>query len=264
MIRPLLLVASIMLGAVVSPASAGDVETAKALMERVLTRSSWRDMQGDVTLTLTNQRGDSKVRRIKIWSKTNAAGESSMLMRFVEPADVRGTGFLMIEHEGAEDDRRLYLPALRRVQRISASGSGGNFMSSDFTYYDIGEPSLDDWLFSFGDDTTVDGVPVRSVVGAAKGDQVKRDIGYARVIWFVDPARLLVVGADYFDKANLPLKQMRVREVREVNGVPFATRMEMTDVNTKHRSQLHFVTIATDQGVADSTFTTRNLRRWTR
>ena len=91
-------------------AAAGD---ATALVKKVFERSSWQDMQGNIRLTLKNKRGDTKKRQIKMWSKKNDRNESSMLMRFVQPADVRGTGFLVIEHDQGEDDRRLYLPALR-------------------------------------------------------------------------------------------------------------------------------------------------------
>ena len=98
-----------------------------------------------------------------------------MLMRFIKPADVKGTGFLTIEHKGADDDRRLFLPALRRVKRISTSGSGGNFMSSDFTYYDIGMPKLEHWKYSFGQDKKVQGILCKTVIGIAVSPKVIED-----------------------------------------------------------------------------------------
>lgn len=46
-----------------------------------------------------------------------------------------------------EDERYLYIPALKKIERIVASGKAGKFFSSDFTYYDVGKPKLADWKY---------------------------------------------------------------------------------------------------------------------
>ncbi len=235
----------------------------RALIEAVFNRASWQDMQGDVTLTLTNKRGETKVRKIEMISKKNEKDESRMLMRFLEPADVRGTGFLMIEHKDGEDDRRLYLPALRQVKRISASGSGGNFMSSDFTYYDIGRPKLDDWTYAFEGTKTIDGVACKVVAGTAANEKVTKDTGYSKIVWYVDPNRLTVLAADYYDKAGTKFKVMTVRKIEDIAGIPFATDMRMEDLTTGHTSEMVFSNLQTNVGLKDDLFTDRNLRRWT-
>lgn len=239
-------------------------ESAQEFMDRVFNRSSWKDMEGQVTLTLTNKAGQTKTRQIDMWSRTNASDESSMLMRFVKPADVRGTGFLSIEHKQGEDDRRLFLPALRRVNRISTSGSGGNFMSSDFTYYDVGRPKLADWKFQFSGEKPIEGIACKAVTGTAVSKKVVTDTGYSRVTWYVDPARLISLGADYFDKDGRPLKGMVVLKVEQVSGKPFASHMRVEDAQSGHRSEMLFSDLKTDTGVPDKVFTERNLRKWTR
>ncbi len=239
-------------------------EDPRAFVEAVFNRASWKDMEGDVTLTLTNKRGDTKVRKIEMISKKNDKDESRMLMRFLEPADVRGTGFLLIEHKDGEDDRRLYLPALRQVKRISASGSGGNFMSSDFTYYDIGRPKLHDWSYAFLAPQTVDGVACKVVAGTAASTKVVKDTGYAKIVWYIDPERMVTLAADYYDKTGTKFKVMKVLEVDDISGVPFATRMRMADQTTGHASEMVFTGLQTNVGLEDGLFTERNLRKWTR
>ncbi len=238
--------------------------SADALMKKVCDRSAFRDMSGELTLRIVNKRGDQKLRKIKIWSKENEQGENKMLMRFISPADVRGVGFLMIEHKNGEDDRRLFLPALRRVQRISASGKGGNFMSSDFTYYDIGAPKLDDWHFSLGGQTQVDGIQCQEVLGSAANPQVTEDTGYSKIRWYIDPARQIAMKADYFDKDGQVFKTMTVEKIEVISGSPFATSMKMEDVRNGHKSQMTFSKLETNKGIKDKVFTERNLRKWTR
>lgn len=245
-------------------AAPANAEPARKLMDKVFSKSSWKDMQGNVTLTLTNKAGKQKVRKIKMWNKKNPKGESSMLMRFVQPADVKGTGFLTIEHKNGEDDRRLFLPSLRRVNRISTSGSGGNFMSSDFTYYDIGSPKLEDWSYAFAGEKTVNGVPCKVVTGTAVNAKVTDDTGYAKVVWFVDPKRLIVLGAEYYEKGDRKLKTLEVVKVEMVSGIPFGTHMKVADAHSGHHSQMVFSDLTTDNGIPDKVFSERNLRKWTR
>ncbi len=267
----LFLVGALTAAAALTPhvrAAAPAADDARSLMDRVFHRASWRDMTAKVRLELRDKQGDTRTREIEMWSKKNDRGESRMLMRFLAPADVRGMGFLLIEHEEGQDDRRLFLAAMRRVKRISASGSGGNFMSSDFTYYDIGRPKLRDWRFHLDGQRDVPfqgkAVPCAVVVGEAANADVKRNTGYSKVIWYVDRARLVTLAADYFDEDGVLFKHLDVLELQDVNGVPFATRMRAVDKTTGHQSEMVFEELKTNQGVADSTFTERALRRGVR
>ena len=236
-------------------------ETALQLMEELNSQSSWTDMTCTLTLSLTNKRGDSRIRELSMWSKTNDKDEAQMLMRFEKPADVRGTGFLQIEHKDGEDDRRLYSPAMRRVQRISASGSGGNFMSSDFSYYDIGAPELNDWNFSFGETHTVDGIECQTVIAIAKEEQVTEDTGYSKIVWNIDRERMITLKANFYDDREILFKELEVSEVQKIKNSYFATHMVMTNKITGHKSEMIFDELKVDTGLKNSFFTERQLRK---
>ena len=235
-----------------------DDDKARQLMGKVFNRSLWNDMQGVVSLTLTNPLGQQKNRQLQVQSKKNARDEMKMLMRFTSPADVKDTAFLVIEHKQGEDDRRLYLPALRRVQRISAAGAGGNFMSSDFTFYDIGRPKIEDWNFSFGKG---DEKCATVVIGEAARDQVIRDTGYSRIVWCVNARDFMIVSADYYDKDQEHFKTLKARKVEIIGNAPFTTDMLMQNLITKHRSEMVFSQLRTNTGIADSAFNERALRQ---
>lgn len=258
-------VAAAMIVAIVMLALAGVAQAAddaRELMAQVLGRDAWRDLQGAMTLTLTSQNGQRKLRQVRVWSKKNLRGEMRMLMRFESPADVRGTGLLVIEHAASEDDRRLFMPSLRRVQRIGASGSGGHFMASDFTYYDIGRPKLEDWHYRRAGEKTLNGQPCSVVVASAASEQVRDDTGYSRIEWCVDARRALILGAEYYDTAGDHLKTLRIEKIDEVGGVPFATHLVMASARTGHVSELKFEDLQTDRGIGDEMFTERSLLRW--
>jgi len=52
--------------------------------------------------------------------------------------DVKGTVVLTFSHGLKPDEQWIYLPALKRVKRISSSNKSGPFMGSEFAYEDIG------------------------------------------------------------------------------------------------------------------------------
>lgn len=238
------------------------------IMRRVLTRSSWKDMQGKAILSMVDRSGDARPdREIRLWSRKTEAGETHMIMLFDAPADYRGSGFLVIEHEGRDDDRWLYSKGMRRLTRIQASGRGGNFMSSDFTYYDIGRPKLADWTFERLADAKVDGVDCYVIAATPSSPQVAEDTGYHRVVWSVDKAREVTLAADYYDKRLKadpkapPFKRMQVVKVIELGGVPFASHMKVTDAQTGRSSAMRFEGLKVDQGIPDSFFSKRTLLR---
>lgn len=85
----------------------------------------------DLQMLLVNSRGQQRSRTVKVWSKAGEDGEK-MLLQFLEPRDVAGTGFLVME-----DDMWLYLPALRQTRRIAGHAKTGSFMGSDLSYEDM-------------------------------------------------------------------------------------------------------------------------------
>ncbi len=234
------------------------------LMKKVLEGASWKDMTADVTLRITNARGDQRVRRIRLFSRKRTERESDMLMRFHAPADVAGTGFLVIEHINRDDDRYLYLPALRRVKRISSSGKGGNFMGSDFTYYDIGEPELDDWTYPEVQDTTLDGKACYRITALPRDRKLEKETGYSKIVHYIEKERFTIIRSEYYDRRGKLLKVLTVPGIEKIGGVWFQTHLVMKNVQDNRTSEMIFANIRINQNLKKNLFTQRSLRRWQR
>ncbi len=231
------------------------------IMKRSLNKTTWQDMQGEVELILTNARGERRVRKMVMYSRKRTPNESDMLMRFTAPADVKGTAFLLKEHENSDDERYLYLPALRRVKRIASSGKGGNFMSSDFTYYDIGKPKLNDWTYKRLPDEAVNGRQCYRIESLPADKQIARDTGYGKIIRWIDQERLVTVKSLYFDRGLREWKTLDVPMVENIAGVWFQTDMVMKDIQTGHSSEMKFYNVEVNRGIPADFFTRRFLQR---
>ncbi len=233
----------------------------KAIMEKALNKSTWKYMQGDVELILINSQGQKRVRKIKMFSRKRNENESDMLMRFVAPPDVKNIAFLTIEHSNADDERYLYLPALRRVKRISSSGKGGNFMSSDFTYYDIGKPKLNDWTYKRLEDEKVDGFDCYKIECLPANKQIAEDTGYRKIIRWIRKDVYVTVRSKYFDNGLKEWKILEVPEIKNISGVWFQTDMIMKDIQSGHSSEMRFTNISVNKKLPDKFFTKRFLTR---
>ena len=132
---PMLLVACVSLLAL--PAMA-DGLTAQQIVDKSLERNKFgfQNAIADITLKLISKRGSERVREVQIKS-IEREGLGKSLVRFHAPADVAGTGFLLLEKADADDDQYLYLPALGKVKRITGSQRNQRFMGTDLTYADM-------------------------------------------------------------------------------------------------------------------------------
>ncbi len=235
--------------------------TGREIMEKALNKTTWDYMQGKVELILINSSNQKRIRKIIMYSRKRNKDESDMLMKFIYPADVKNTAFLTIEHKNTDDDRYLYLPALRRVKRIASSGKGGNFMSSDFTYYDIGKPKLNDWKYKRLEDEKVNGYDCYKIECTPVDNSIMEDTGYKKIIRWIRKDIFVTIKSLYYDTGNREWKVLEVPEVKKIGNVWFQTDMIMKDLQTSHKSEMIFTGIEINKPVPEDFFSKRYLQR---
>ncbi|MBN1472852.1 MAG: outer membrane lipoprotein-sorting protein, partial [Syntrophaceae bacterium] len=100
-----------------------------------------KGVQAVSILRIIDEKGRERVRKIKQVSKLFDNGETEKkLIRFMEPADVKGTGLLAFDYNSKDDDLWVYMPSLRKVRRIVSSEKSKSFFGSEFTYADMSPP----------------------------------------------------------------------------------------------------------------------------
>jgi outer membrane lipoprotein-sorting protein len=115
------------------------------------------DSQSAMTMTLINRSGKKSSRRIRSRVlEVPGDGDKSMSI-FDEPADVKGTASLTHSHAVEADEQWLYLPALKRVKRISSKNKSGPFMGSEFAFEDISSQEVDKYSYKYLGDDALDG-----------------------------------------------------------------------------------------------------------
>ena len=245
-------------------AGAGEL-SARDIMQKNFYVTKVKHMINDSTMTLTNDKGQQRVRKTHSVSLLQPNGiDSKIMIRFLEPGDVEGTGYLQVQHYDGEDDMWIYLPALKKVRRLVANNKRDSFVGSDFSYGDILVPVVDTYNHTILKSEVLDGEDCWVIESVPATEQIKKDYGYGKKTGWIRKSNFMEKKVDFLDTAGRPLKTMLVPEVVEVDAAAhkwWATKREVRNHQTGHSTRLTFENLDTKKPVGDDYFTTRYLER---
>ena len=205
----------------------------------------------DMRMIIYNSNGNTRNRSISSFSFNEADQEKSLLV-FEEPANVRGTAFLTLS-DGNNEVQKLYLPALGRIQTITASQKADRFMGSDFTYEDLGDQNPDDYDFELIEEKNK-----TAVLRAVK----KENSQYAYIKFYINTERYSLEKAEYFDEDDEMIKRLEAEDFTNVDAnIWRANKMTMFDLRADRKTELIWSNRVINQSIPDWRFTERGLKR---
>lgn len=238
-----------------------DAQDASKIMWRVHHRPKWRDMHAYMTLEIISPNGNKRIRKMESWSKTDPkTDETKMLILFLEPADIKGTKFLLHEHKNRDDDMWIYIPAIRKAKRIAASGKAGPFMGSDFSNYDIGGGEYEDWSYELLREENYNGVPCWVIEATAKNKKVVKKSGYSKMVKWVRKDNYMVVRTDCYDRSGELFKRILTNKMEKIQGIWFETEMTAVKLENNRKSIMRFGNIWVNVGLSDRMFSLKALK----
>lgn len=250
---------STMIGLLATATIMAQTLTGLEVAEKVHNRPDGDTRYCEMSLTLINKNGSKRVRELKSYSK-DYGQDRKTIMFFLYPGDVKGTGFLTWDYDQAnkDDDKWLYLPAMKKTRRISGSSSKTDyFMGTDFTYDDMGRRNLDEDNHTLLREETIDGYKcwVLQSVPKKSGDL------YTKRISWIRQDCLIPVKVEYYDKLDKLHRQLIAGDIKQVNGYWTIGHMNMKNVQTKHETDLRFKNYQYDQPTGDNIFTVSQLEK---
>jgi outer membrane lipoprotein-sorting protein len=234
-------------------------EDARALLSDAESRHRTRSQEYAGELTVVNK--DGKVRK-KSWrsSREGYAGDAKTLIRFIEPPEVKGVGFLSLARPGKTADQWLYLPSMKRERRIASQDRDASFVGTDFNYEDMEEFNHKRFGVELKGEQPFDGRPCY-VIEAIPVEDGGRSV-YGKKILYLRKDILYLVREDLYRKGEKePGKRLVLSDVRNVDGHWTAMRLEMTDLKKGSRTTVELKEIVFDRPQPDDRFTLRNLNR---
>ncbi|MGH8536354.1 MAG: outer membrane lipoprotein-sorting protein [Gammaproteobacteria bacterium] len=241
------------------------VPTAEEIMQRNFFSSKPKQLSKDVTMTLVNDQGQTRERKVKAISVLQPNGvDSNMLVRFLAPSDIKGTGFLQIEHLEGDDDQWIYLPALHKSRRLVSSNKKDSFMGSDFSYGDVLPPKVSNYHHKLLKEEAIEGQDCYVIESVPIDEGIMRDSGYSRKTTWIRKDNFHETKVEYSDLSGRLLKTQIVRGIILVE--PDTSRWtaiykEMVNHQTGHKTIFNADQYSTDVTIASDMFSLRTLER---
>jgi outer membrane lipoprotein-sorting protein len=218
----------------------------------------WQDQTSNMQMILTNRQGQSSTRKIRLSSLEVPGDGDKSISIFDEPADVKGTAFLSHTHAVKPDDQWLYLPALKRVKRISSSNKSGPFMGSEFAYEDIASQEVAKYTYKYLGEEEIDG---RKMFINELYPQYKKS-GYTRQVAWVDQERYVLLKVEFYDRKNTLLKTLNFVDYNQyLDKYWRPDEMHMVNHQTGKSSKLIWSDYTFQNGLSDSDFERSILQR---
>lgn len=220
--------------------------------------TGWVDETAAMEMILRNQQGQESRREIEIKTmEVEGDGDKSMSI-FHTPADVKGTAFLSYTHALKADDQWLYLPALKRVKRISSKNKSGPFMGSEFAYEDISSQEVEKYSYKYIKDDKFDG---RDTFVVERIPAYKHS-GYSKMVAWIDKEMYHPLKIDFYDRKGELLKTMTAHDYKQYLGKFYRPSiMEMDNHITKKSTTLKWHDYKFNNGFSDRDFDRNSLKR---
>lgn len=220
--------------------------------------SGFVDSEASFTMTLVDKKGRERVRTLRVKSMERSDDGGWGLTIFDEPRDVKGTAFLSYSHGLEPDDQWIYLPALKRVKRISSKNRSGPFMGSEFAFEDLSDFALEKYNYRFLKEAACG--ELNCFVSEWK--PLYEHSGYSHMEVWHDTEHYRTQSIDFYDRRGQHLKTIKLSDYKLYKDRFWRAHQWQVQNHRNGRStQLHYNNITFGVGLTDRDFDRNALKR---
>jgi outer membrane lipoprotein-sorting protein len=212
----------------------------------------------DLTMLIASSPDDHISREMRQMNLEVAGDGDKSIMVFDRPRDLKGTAILTFSHKTEADEQWLYLPALKRVKRISSADKSGPFMGSEFAFEDLSSQEVEKYSYKYLRDESTNG-ELSYVIERIPVDKYS---GYSRQVTWVDQAEYRLQRVDYYDRKDTLLKTMVATDYQKyLNQFWRPGTLTMSNHQTGKSTTLKFDNYQFRTGLQDSDFSPSAISR---
>ena len=244
---------------VFSPYVFADAEKGLQIAKERKTRDvGWGDSQSNSSMILRNAQGQETERKIRVKNLEVLDDGDKGLTIFDQPRDVKGSAFLNFSHAVKPDEQWLYLPALKRVKRISSRNKSGPFVGSEFAYEDLSSFELEKFEFNYLRDEEFNGEQMFVL------EQIPTDkySGYTRQLVWIDKEHYRAFKIEFYDRKNALLKTLLLKDFKLYKDKYWRPMLsQMKNHQNGKSTDLIVHSLEFDTGLKDKDFNQATLKR---
>lgn len=226
------------------------------IVQKVYNRPIGNTTEAQLSMTLENSRGDQRTREIKQFTKDFGEVEKK-LMVFLKPNDVKNTTFMNWSFEDGSEDQWIYLPALKKIKRISSDSNSDYFMGSDFTYDDLGDRHPKEDRHTLLGEERIDGHDCYIV----ESIPIDEDYVYSKTVTWIIKDKWIGYKKEFYDEDKELLKRLSLVQYEEFENIIVLTEVKMYNIQNDHTTIMKLSEVEVNKAIADDTFTERMMKR---
>ncbi len=217
------------------------------------------DFTANMVMTLNNRAGKTSRRVIRSKTLEGKGDGDKSLSLFDEPADVKGTAMLTFSHGLKADDQWLYLPALKRVKRISSRNKSGPFMGSEFAFEDLGSQDVEKYKYKYLREEACGSGWKCHVIERTPAYKYS---GYTKQVTWIDTQEYRPVKVKFYDRKSALLKTLEATGFKQFLGRYWRpSMMSMVNHQSGKSTILQFSNYKFKNGLSSRDFNKKSLAR---
>jgi outer membrane lipoprotein-sorting protein len=252
--------ALILAGALREPLSCASTlqaaDAARQIVEEAQRRSEVQSQRYEGLLQVFDAKGKISDKRWTL-DRIGSHGASKMVLRFTQPAEVKGVALLVVNHPERASDQWMWTPAIERDRRIALQDRSTRFFGTDFSFEDLEERDVNQYDYSLAGEETIDDAAtwkIQSIPKQTKSSQ------YSRSTVWIRKDHYTVARIESYVKDQV-VRRLNYSDVQNVQGIWTARQMEMTDLRRGSRTKLTLDKLQYNVPMKEEDFTLQALRR---
>ena len=232
--------------------------TGEAIAHEINQRDDGKQVTRKILFKLISKSGKTR-ERVTVGFRKDYEDVTKMVIFYKSPNNVKGTAFLNYDYKeiGREDDRWLYLPATRKIRRIASTERGDRFLGTDLSYEDINHETkvnLNDFTYRNIGEDILDGTLCIQLEALPKNKHVSEELGYGKIVSWVDPENWMLHQVQYWDDKQQLLKTIWFKGIKKIDGIWTVQLIEVKNHQSGHQTKLVFSEIDYKRTVDDVLF----------
>ena len=228
----------------------------RQIVEEAQRRTTSQSQRYEGTLQVIDAKSKTSLKRWE-YDRLGSHGTSKSILRFVDPAEVKGVALLVVNHPERASDQWMWTPAINRERRIALQDRSVRFFGTDFSFEDLEERDTDQFDYKMIGNESVDGAAcwkLQSTPKQAKASQ------YTHSYVWIRKDNFAIAQIENYIKEQV-VRQAHYTEIRNDQGFWTAHQIDMHDLKRNSHTILKIEKLQYNVAMKDDAFTLQALRR---
>jgi hypothetical protein len=231
-------------------------QDARQIVAEVHKRSTAESQRYEGSLQVVDGKGKTSDKRWT-YERLGSHGQSKTIIRFTDPAEVKGVALLILNHPDRASDQWMWTPAISRDRRVALQDRRTRFFGTDFSFEDLEERDVDHYEYTMKGQETIDGEACWKIESTPRPGRRSQ---YTRSTLWIRQSTHTYARIDNHANDTL-IRRIHYRNMQQVQGIWTARTLEMQDFTRNSRTILTMDSLNYNVPLRGDQFTLEALRR---